>query len=60
MLRFNSVFCVDPWIVYAVGFVGKIVKTTDGGDHWTLRNTSERKELTSVWFTESCVEEKFY
>ncbi len=51
VLRFNSIFCVDACIVYAVGFEGTIVKTTDGGDHWTLQNTSEGKELTSVWFT---------
>lgn len=44
----DSVYCVDPLVCFAVGRVGLIIKTTDGGSSWEQQNSGTSKFLNSV------------
>lgn len=51
----------DLWDVYfinsdtgfAVGLYGRIIKTTDGGDHWEIKSSGVTEKLLSVCFPDS-------
>ena len=45
-----SIYCVNANTVYAVGDTGTIIKTTDGGNHWTKQTTGTNNALYSILF----------
>jgi photosystem II stability/assembly factor-like uncharacterized protein len=49
---YRSVVFVDTNTGYAVGDFGTIIKTTDGGTHWTLSASGTAQHLNSVYFTD--------
>jgi photosystem II stability/assembly factor-like uncharacterized protein len=49
----NCVRFVDTNIGYAVGDVGTIIKTTDGGLTWTIQNSGTTADLYSVFFLDA-------
>ena len=46
----NDVFVVDSLNVYAVGDSGAIIKTTDGGEKWILKNSGTIANLKDIQF----------
>ncbi len=49
----NSIFFINPDLGWAVGSEGTILKTTDGGEIWTLKSSGVTNDLNSVCFTDS-------
>jgi len=49
----SSVFFINPDLGWAVGSEGTILKTTDGGEIWTLKSSGVTNGLNSVCFTDS-------
>jgi photosystem II stability/assembly factor-like uncharacterized protein len=48
----SSIYFVNPNLGWAVGSDGTILKTTDGGDNWTLKSSGVTNGLNSVCFTD--------
>ena len=48
----NDVYFVDGSTGWAVGAYGTIIKTTDGGDNWSVQSTYKTYELKGVCFTD--------
>lgn len=48
----NSIFFINHDIGWAVGSEGTILKTTDGGETWTLKSSGVSNDLNSVCFTD--------
>ena len=46
----SSVSFIDEFTGYVVGDAGTIIKTTDGGDSWTLQSSSSTKYFYGVSF----------
>jgi len=46
----NSIFFVNPAVGFAVGKMGKIYKTTDGGNLWIPKYNETQREMFSVSF----------
>lgn len=51
----QSVFFVNSDTGYAVGDLGTIIKTDDGGNSWTLQNSGTEKNLESVYFVDTSI-----
>jgi photosystem II stability/assembly factor-like uncharacterized protein len=51
--KLNCVRFVDDNIGFAVGDCGTILKTTDGGETWTLKTVESKYMLKSVFFTDT-------
>ena len=47
--EFGAVVCVDAKIVWAVGYNGKIIKSTDGGDTWQVQTSGTNAQLQGLW-----------
>ena len=47
---FNFSFFTDQNTGWAVGEIGKILKTTDGGEHWATQASEAYEWLSSVYF----------
>jgi photosystem II stability/assembly factor-like uncharacterized protein len=48
-MRLNSVSCFGPDRATAVGDLGTIVRTTDGGNTWALCESGTTNRLESIW-----------
>lgn len=48
-----SVYFIDPDNGFAAGHNGTMLKTSDGGDNWTVKPTGITHGLGSVYFTDS-------
>jgi len=46
----KSVYFIDNFVGYAVGYYGTIIKTTDGGNNWIAQSSGTTKSLYSVHF----------
>jgi photosystem II stability/assembly factor-like uncharacterized protein len=51
--KLNCVRFVDDNLGFAVGDCGTILKTTDGGETWTLKTVESKYMLRSVFFTDA-------
>ncbi len=49
----NAVYFTDTQTGYAVGYPGKILKTTDGGNTWISQISGTTNTLCSVYFVDS-------
>src|SRR5512139_1222009 len=47
----QSIFLVDRNVAYAVGAVGTIIRTTDGGETWTSEKSHTSASLNDIAFT---------
>jgi photosystem II stability/assembly factor-like uncharacterized protein len=43
---------VDDKVGYCVGYSGKILKTTDGGQNWVLQTSNTTEDLRAVYFVD--------
>ena len=48
----NSVHFVNATTGWAVGYVGRILRTTDGGENWNIQSSGTGEILNSVHFTD--------
>ena len=48
----RSVFSLDELNGWAVGGLGAILHTTDGGENWNQQNSGTNKDLNCVYFTD--------
>jgi photosystem II stability/assembly factor-like uncharacterized protein len=50
--KLNSVYFVNNNIGYIAGNFGTILKTSDGGNTWTVLSSGITQDLRSIYFTD--------
>jgi len=51
----NSVFFLDEFNGWAVGSLGSIIHTTDGGENWNQQSSGTNKDLNCVYFVDTLI-----
>ncbi|MDF7798995.1 YCF48-related protein [Pontiellaceae bacterium B1224] len=49
----NDLHAIDDNTIVAVGTVGTIIRSDDGGQTWTVQDSGSIWELNAVWFTDA-------
>ncbi len=52
-MRFMDIFILDEQTTWICGNAGIILKTTDGGQNWILKNTGTTEQIWSIYFTDA-------